>query len=532
MPQIDLEFPAPTHSAAFAASDPDARTIAGLAVPLGVPSGPAMDGHRYRFTSPPANAADLVDVVAEHDDAALVGRLARPLDVTDAGLEATARIFATTRGNDTLVEASEGARTGFSISAAFAEYATDPDGIRDVTDWTVRHVGIVRRPAFAESAGLTINASAHTPTEGDTPMTDTTATAGAAAGAAAAGGPNVEQLPNTEQPTVAELAALVADHLKPADPATHPLARFASFTQFCEAFKDEGDDDKRAAMVAAFAVPDQVTPDNPGVMPPAWRTGIKANLDKRRPAIRATGSIGLPPAGMDANWPYFDGDLDSIITEQTAEKTALSGVSISIKKGSAALHTAGTVSDISYQLLMRSSPSYLAAYLQICLAAWARYTEAVYEGALVAGGTAAGTLDVSSAAKARATLFAASSDVEDATGAPADTVLVDPATFVALGQLDGLYNPKYGTQNAAGTASAATLHIDVNGLTVTRAPFLDASTMVVTNSEAAKFAESGARVATEEDVTKLGRNVAVWGMYEEAEIYFPAGVRVYAPAAG
>ena len=99
-----------------------------------------------------------------------------------------------------------------------------------------------------------------------------------------------------------------------------------------------------------------------------------------------------------------------------------------------------------------------------------------------------------------------------------------------LGGVEDLYNSKYGTQNAAGTASASSLQIDVNGLTVKRAPFFPAATMLVGSSQAAKYSESGPQLATEEDVSKLGRQVAVWGMYEDAEVYFPAGLRVYKPA--
>ena len=204
---------------------------------------------------------------------------------------------------------------------------------------------------------------------------------------------------------------------------------------------------------------------------------------------------------------------------------------ITILKGTEPIKTAGTVSDISYQLLMRSDPAYLAAYLRICMAAWARYTEAKFEAKLVAGGTNAGVLNIANANAFRAQLFAASAAVEDATGAPADTVLVNKTVWETLGGMDALHNPKYGTQNAAGTADASTLRINVNGLEVKRAPFLGANTMVVTNGDAAKFAESGPMVATAENVTKLGRDVAVWGMYEDGEIYFPAGVRVYKPAA-
>lgn len=489
-------------------TDSVGRTLAGLAVPFGVPSSPSTDGHRYEFNTPPTNVDELVDVVEEHRTDHLAGRLAEPWEITDAGLNAKARIFATTRGNDILTEYAEGARTGFSVGAVIADYSTRPDGVRAVTNWTAAHLGVVRRPAFGD-AQINLRTSAQ---EGPTMPEETT--------------PAVVELP-----TIAELAAKVADVLKPADEETHPLAKFSSLAHFADTFQ-KADEETREGLAAAFAVPDQITGDNPGVMPPGWRTDIKMRLDSRRPAISALGSIGLPDTGMEANWPYLDPslDLDAIIAQQETQKTELAGVKIKILKGSAPIKTAGTVSDISYQLLLRSSPEYLAAYLRICMAAWARYTEAKFEAELIAKGTNAGTLDISSASAFRASLFEASAAVEDATGAPADVVLVDGATFITLGGMDELHNPKYGTQNAAGTADASTLKINVNGLEVKKAPFFAADTALVTNSEAAKFAETGPMVATAEDVRKLGRDVAVWGMYEDAEVYFPAGIQVYKPA--
>src|SRR5690625_1408740 len=108
---LSFDLPDAPASAAFATGDTDTRTIAGLAVPLRGASRPSPDGERYRFTAPPANAADLVDVVRDHDPDALVGRLAQPLERTDAGMSAVARVFDTTTGRDTLTEAAEGART-------------------------------------------------------------------------------------------------------------------------------------------------------------------------------------------------------------------------------------------------------------------------------------------------------------------------------------------------------------------------------------------------------------------------------------
>lgn len=145
MPRIELTF------AEDVTEDGD-RTLAGLAVPFGVASRPTANGRRYRFHRPPANAAESVDLVREHDPDAVIGRLAGWVPRAE-GLGARARLFSTTAGNDALIEAAERVRPGFSVSADADEAGLTraADGVYDVGDWTALHLGLVRRPAFAEA---------------------------------------------------------------------------------------------------------------------------------------------------------------------------------------------------------------------------------------------------------------------------------------------------------------------------------------------------------------------------------------------
>ncbi len=52
---------------------------------------------------------------------------------------------------------------------------------------------------------------------------------------------------------------------------------------------------------------------------------------------------------------------------------------------------------------------------------------------------------------------------------------------------------------------------------------MDAGTAIVSNRLTAAWHEDGPFQASEEDVAKLGRNVAYWGMGAPA-VYLPAGV--------
>jgi len=359
--------------ATFAAGDQDTpATLSGVALPLNAESNASSDGSRYLFTAGPTNADALVDVVDEHDPDAVVGRLAVPFEVDQEGalVRASARFFDTTRGRDMRVEVAEGVKTGFSVAAAFDSYQEREDGVRVVDTWDAAHLGIVRNPAFTQSRGLTLAASA---LKEGSPTMPTTALPDAPAGV-------------VDLPTTAELAAEVAKVLEAGKTAggSHPLAQFSSATQFWAAFQS-GTEEDRARLRADFALVDQTLADNSPLAVPQWRERIIQNLDARRPAIRALGgSIGLPDSGMEVNWPKFDGDLDALIAEQTVELEELESVKVSITSGKGTIRTAGAASRISYQALLRTSPAYRSAYQAIMDAAWARYTEARFEGALAA----------------------------------------------------------------------------------------------------------------------------------------------------
>lgn len=158
--QLELGFAEP------AAADTAARRIRGVVVPYGVPSAPTANGNRYRFHRPPVNADVLVDLVREHDDDAVVGRLAAWEYETDH-LAASVRPFSTTAGNDALIEATEQVRTGFSIGADATDPVLAADGVYDVGDWTARHIGLVRRPAFTDSTITSVAASQAEPDQDD-----------------------------------------------------------------------------------------------------------------------------------------------------------------------------------------------------------------------------------------------------------------------------------------------------------------------------------------------------------------------------
>jgi hypothetical protein len=315
--------------------------------------------------------------------------------------------------------------------------------------------------------------------------------------------------------------------MRPDAPA--PLARWANLGDYIIAAQA----DPEVAVLLARALADQITTNSPGVT--SGITGeVRGLITSVREAIQAFGgSSPLGDSGMALEWPYYAGDLKTLVGKQTAEKTEITSVRVDLLRGTEPISTFAGGSDISYQLIRRSRPSYVEAYGRIMLAGWALATEAAFEGDLLTGATGTVVIDwlTANADAVRAAFFSASQAVKAATGAPASAALASSDVFAHLGGLVGLWPASYGTQNVAGTATASTLAINVSGLAVIEAPFFPVNSMVFGNPSAAAWAEDGPFIATAEDVAKLGQNRAVWSMGATG-IYLPAGLVKSTPVVG
>jgi HK97 family phage prohead protease len=317
--------------------------------------------------------------------------------------------------------------------------------------------------------------------------------------------------------SVREQLAAVEARSYAAAPQVHELAQYRSLGEYRLAVLN--------GEIEARALFDQVTDNNPGVLPPNWSTIVRGIFDLGRPTINAFGVESAGTTGTTFNWPYWDGDLTTIVEEQVDEKDEVNSVAINILKGTATLKTYAAGSDISYQLLQRSSPSYVDAHTRIMLNSYVQVTDIAFVGAVYGART---PLNYNIATDTdgsdfREAVFAASVDVQTATGMQAEFVLVSPAVFKKIGGWSTFFPSNYGTFNVSGTASANTLGVSVSGLPVILDRNIGGNAILVSNREAAKFIEDGPRLATVENVAQLGRDVAVYG-YGASQIISGAGI--------
>jgi HK97 family phage prohead protease len=317
--------------------------------------------------------------------------------------------------------------------------------------------------------------------------------------------------------SVREQLAAVEARSFTAAPQVHELAQYRSLGDYRMAVLN-GDIEARALF-------DQVTDDNPGVLPPNWSSIVRGIFDLGRPTINAFGVESAGTTGTTFNWPYWSGVLADIVAEQVDEKDEVNSVQISLLKGTATLKTYAAGSDISYQLLQRSSPSYVDAHTRIMLNSYVQVTDIAFVGAVYGARTPLNyniATDTDGAAF-REAVFAASVDVQTATGMPAEFVLVSPDVFKTIGGWSTFFPSNYGTYNVSGTASANTLGVSVSGLPVILDRNIGGNAILVSNREAAKWIEDGPRLASVENVAQLGRDVAVYG-YGASQIISDAGI--------
>ena len=423
------------------------------------------------------------------------------------GLYITANILDTVQGRDAATLAKAGAVKGLSVGF------TPIKSLRSKTGNAIRHItaqlmetSLTHMPAYSGAGITTIREETKMDPEETTEETTVVSEDKEAREAIA---------------QVRESVAKIEARAFTSEPV-HPLAQYRSFGEYSKAVLN-GDVESRALF-------DQVTGDNPGVMPPNWMLQVMGIIDLGRRVINGVGgpqSAGT--AGMDINWPYFDGVLTDIVEAQANEKDEVNSVQISIEKGTATLKSYAAGSDISYQLLQRSSPSYLDAHNRIMAASYATVTDRKFTADLWGDGTGIQDYDFAAdttGAGFREAVFAASVSVEDATGTPATAVFVSTAVFTAIGGWSTFQPEPYTVQNVSGVATASTLRVNVSGLPVIRAVYLDSNAAynaIVTNGAAARWVEDGPRLASAENVGQLGRDIAIYG-YGVTAAFLPAGI--------
>jgi len=301
----------------------------------------------------------------------------------------------------------------------------------------------------------------------------------------------------------------------------HPLTQYRSFGEYIKAVYSGNEE--RALEVSNLA-------DAPGLVPPIWLRDIKGVLDKGRPCINAIGGpLSAGGAGLSISWPYFDGNLASIVAVQAAENDEVNSVDIDIKKGTANLATYAAGNRLTIQVIERTDPSYVTAHMRIMMGAYGTETDYAFQTGLWANDTAGMDYDFSADTTGAAfveAVWAAAADVESATGQPAEVVYVNSAVYKKLGGWSAFQAQNYPVQNVGGTIDGRTGRATVMGLPIVKADNFatnETQDAIVTNRAACGWFEDGPRTISADVASNLGRETAIYG-YGVFGAFISAGI--------
>ena len=316
----------------------------------------------------------------EHDRTRRIGKtLEMALTEDQMAINASFKIANTTAGSDSLVEAAEGLKDGFSVEVEVSDYETDKKtGAMRVTAGELTGVALVSEPAVRSARVSEVAASEEedsaptkeaeeTPTEKEEKVSESTDSV------------------TTETSVEAAQAVTAAAAVTAGVAYTKPRLEFTPGKYLENTIKAALGDENARQYVAAAAD----TTDNAGLVPTRQlATVINGLATTIRPSIDAISRGTLPDAGMTFEIP-------KITVLPTVAETAEAGTPSETDQNSAFVTVtvkkyAGQQT-FSVELMDRTSPMFYDELVRNLAAQYAAATNAAVSAALVSGATADST---------------------------------------------------------------------------------------------------------------------------------------------
>ena len=307
-PQL-VHFVAPVRVVAAAAGAGDgtdalpSRTIEGLAIEYGVPAR-ASDGVSYTFRPGSLQPrAERTPFLLGHDRQRPAGVLVELRD-TPSGPVAVLAVDATPDGDQALVQAASGSRSGLSVGAEPITFSLLDDGTVDVEHAELAELSLVTIPAWSGAQVTRVAATAHeeghampeghdpAPQPQPDPQPQPT--------------PPAPPAPVTGTPASGELVLARAGDTRGIVIGAERAPRVTA-DQFVGALvrAQRGDADAQRVLQAAALVPSFVV-DNPGAIPPNITNDLLGELPDERPLVATCLTRPMPPSGMIISKPTWE----------------------------------------------------------------------------------------------------------------------------------------------------------------------------------------------------------------------------------
>jgi len=486
------------------ASNSETREVSGVAVPFN----DTIDiggGMKEKFAPGAVDLTSNVKLFRDHKD--IIGVVTN-MSEDENGLNITAKISETSLGNETLNLVKDGAIRSFSVG--FIPVTDVKDGntiIRKKVD--LKEVSLVAFPAYDKAEVLSVREETN---QEEISMENTTPDYTSA----------IEEVRNHAEQLERRLDVITSEKT-----AATSAPKFRTFGEYVKAVAS-GDVEAHRE----FTGP--TTADT--IMKNAWVTDVIQVLNAGRPTWTALSSAGLPADGNNVEFPVrVTNDMD--VDVQVAEGDTLAYGGIAITSATAPIKTYGGYTNMSRQLVERSSVAYVDAAFRAMVAKYAAVTNAAARTHL---GTAAGFNNSSLAAWDADHILEVLADcaikVNGDTGKALEFILCSADVFKAVAKVtDGSNRPILGnagaTVNTFGSINPVGLTGSILGLPLVLDPALANGSLFVGNSSAVTtFESAGAPLRlTDADITNLTNTMSVYGYAAIASLDPKAMVKVANP---
>jgi HK97 family phage prohead protease len=492
------------------------RTISGTAVPYNVPA-TVSDGTAVIFrpgSLPVEGKAPRLFMY--HDASQPVGVVTERVD-TEEGMMFSAKISATTLGNDALVMALDGTIDQVSVGVNPTKFSYDEEGtmIIESADWM--ELSLVPIGAFGDAANITkVAASIHQEPE-EVVL-------------------NEEVVPEQEIEPMSEVTA-------PAVEATIPTApifaqakkefKLPSAGEFMAAYHIGGDTFKnmnaavaehtasqRTALQAAAG--DVLTTDTPGLLPVPVLGPLVQDLNFLRPVVEAVGARAYPDNGQSKTFIRPTITTHTSVASQS-ELAAASATTMVIASNSVSKTTLAGQVTLSVQDIDFTSPSAMQLILNDLMGEYMIASDNKAADDLLTAANSSGVWD-GTVADLLKSVYDAANDISSNRNWMPTHMFVSVDVWSQLGQLVDTTNrpifPFIGAgltgQNALGGGSATSWNGTPLGLQLVVDSNFAAKTMIITRvgqgaGDAYEFYESIRGLMSVEQPSVLGRNMSFHG---------------------
>ena len=501
-----------------AAGDTPRRSISGTAVPYNVPA-VVSDGTAVIFRPGSLPVTGKAPRLFMYHDASMpVGIVTERVD-TEEGMLFSAKISATSLGNDALVMAADGTIDQVSVGINPTKFSYDEDGTMIIEEASWQELSLVPIGAFGDAAQITkVAASIHQPEEEISN--------------------NEEQEPQQENTMSESVAAPVIEATIPtASLPAVPKRKFDLPTpgEYMAAMHIGGETFRNVAAAATefmkskqtalqAAAGDILTTDTPGLLPVPVLGPVFQDLNFIRPVVQAIGARAMPNGGASKTFIRPTITTHTSVAAQSGELAAASATTMVIASNTISKTTLAGQVTLSIQDVDFTDPASLQIILNDLLGEYLIASDNVAADAITTGASASGstwTFATADPSTLIAALYDAATDILTATNFLPDHVFVSPNVWKLLGQqLDADKRPVFPYTgaaglmgvNGAGTSNVTQMNtFNPFGLNLVADNNFATNTMVVARASAIEFYEQVRGLMSVELPSTLGRNFSYAG---------------------